>query len=110
GSAAGRSRTRGERAPRSGQGRPMSHRRWAYFAKLVPIGVPVHVPTVKGTPALTTFNESPFEAERRNPGRIPVWVNHDRTIDVGRLQRVYPEDGWWRVAFVLDDEITEELA
>ena len=41
----------------------MSHRRWAYFAKLVPIGVPVHVPTVKGTPALTTFDESTFEAE-----------------------------------------------
>jgi len=26
-----------------------------------------------------------------------------------RLERVYPEDGRWRVAFVLDDEITEEL-
>jgi hypothetical protein len=76
----------------------MSHRRWAYFAKLVPIGVPVHVPTVKGTPARTTFDESTFEAERRNPGRIPVWVNHDRTVDVGRLERVYPDDGWWRVA------------
>ena len=24
-------------------------------------------------------------------------------------ERVYPEDGWWRVAFVLDKEITEEL-
>jgi len=77
----------------------MSHRRWAYFAKLVPIGVPVHVLTVKGTPARTTFDESTFEAERRNPGRIPVWVNHDRTVDVGRLERVYPDDGWWRVAF-----------
>jgi hypothetical protein len=45
----------------------------------------------------------------QNPERIPVYVNHDLTVDVGHLERVYTQEEWWRVAFVLDQEITDEL-
>lgn len=89
----------------------MSARRWVYTARLVPLDVPVRIPTIAGTPtqALTTFDETTFALERTSPTRIPVLVNHDRTLDVGRLARCYPEDGWWHVAFALDRDIREEL-
>ena len=87
----------------------MSGRRWAYTAKLVPIGVPVRIPAVKGEPVLTTFDEKTFEMERKTAGRIKVCVDHDRTMEVGTLARLYPQDGWWHAAFVLDKDVREEL-
>ena len=36
-------------------------------------------------------------------------VNHDRTLDIGRLHRIYPQDGWWRPAFTLGQQVNEEL-
>ena len=88
----------------------MSRRRWAYTVRLVPIGVPVRIPVQDGgKPCVSTFDENSFEMERKTPSRIKVWVDHDRTIQVGTLARLYPQDGWWHATFALDKDIREEL-
>jgi hypothetical protein len=64
---------------------------------------------IDGKPALSTFDDKTFDMERKHPTRIKVWVDHDRDLAVGELHRLWPQDGWWRAAFVLDNGITEEL-
>ena len=67
-----------------------------------PFRVPVTLPTIKGKPGPMTFDETTFEVHRKHPYRIGVYVEHDRTMRVGGLQRVWPQDGWWNVIAVLD--------
>jgi hypothetical protein len=43
---------------------------------------------------MATFDDTTFEHERKHPDRIKLWVEHDSSLEVGQLSRVYPQENW----------------
>ena len=83
---------------------------YLYRARLVPIGQPVRIPDPDtGRTSLHQFDDKSFEIERTSKAKPGVWVNHDRALNVGKVETLAVRQGWWIADLVLDPDVDEEL-
>ena len=84
--------------------------RYLYSARLVPIEKPVCVPFVDGSPPeLSTFTDESFEVERTSKTKPPIYVNHDKGLQIGRVGLLSRDGGWWCADFMLDADVPEDI-
>lgn len=84
--------------------------RYVYTARLVPIGVPVRIPVEDGSaPELQTFTDWSFEIERTSRTKPEIWIDHDRSLRIGRVGMLYRHAEWWSADFLLDAEVPDDV-
>ncbi len=84
--------------------------KWVYQARVVPMGKPMLFPDNHGRPTTLTFDEVNFSQSRRNvdAGDIPVLLDHDPKLEVGKLRSLNPNREWWICAFELREDVIRE--
>jgi hypothetical protein len=85
----------------------------SYSARVVPIGKPATVRGDQGQPVTFTFDKHDFSVTRaflRTGGDIPILLNHNPDLRIGRLRSLDPGRTWWAASFELDDTHGVEFA
>jgi hypothetical protein len=84
--------------------------KWLYQARVVPMGKPLLFPDSHGRPTTFTFDEVNFSQSRRNVGAgdIPILLNHDPKLEVGKLRSLNPNREWWICSFELREDVIRE--
>jgi len=84
--------------------------KWLYQARVVPMGKPLLFPDSHGRPTTFTFDEVNFSQSRRNVGAgdIPILLNHDPNLEVGKLRSLNPNREWWICSFELREDVIRE--
>jgi hypothetical protein len=80
--------------------------RYLYSARVVPVGKPATVRGDQGQPVTFTFDEHDFSVTRtilRTGGDIPILLNHNSDLRIGRLRSLESGRTWWAASFELDD-------
>ena len=76
---------------------------YLYQARVVPIGRPVTLPDDHGRLRTWTFDEWNFGRSQRYARDIPVWLNHDPKLEIGRLRQLIPQRDWFVCCFEVDE-------
>jgi hypothetical protein len=76
---------------------------YLYEARVVPIGRPVTLPDDHGRPRTWTFDKWNFGRSQRYARDIPVWLNHDPKLEIGKLRQLIPQRDWWVCCFEVDE-------
>lgn len=77
----------------------------------MPVDVPVRVPFEDGRPPeAMTFTDTTFELQRTMKLMPEIWVNHDRSLRIGRTHALYPWRDWWHCDFAFDEDTPDDIA
>ena len=84
--------------------------KWVYQARVVPMGKTMLLPDSHGRPTMFTFDEVNFSQSRRNVGAgdVPILLDHDPTLEVGKLRSLNPNREWWICSFELREDVIRE--
>lgn len=84
--------------------------KWVYQARVVPIGKPMLVPDGHGQPTTFTFDRFNFSLSQRNAGAgdIPILLDHDPKLEVGKIRSLSPNRDWWVCSFELREDVIRE--
>ena len=83
--------------------------RYIYTAKLVPIGVPVRIPSEDDGSCVSTFDDKSFEIERTSKTKPEIWIDHDRELRIGKVVMLYTHGDWICCDFHLDRDVPEDI-
>ena len=74
------------------------------------MGKPMLLPDSHGRPTTFTFDEVNFSQSRRNVGAgdIPILLDHDPNLEVGKLRSLTPNREWWICSFELREDVIGE--
>jgi hypothetical protein len=78
--------------------------RWLYTAQFAPLDKPVSIPDQNGRPIHTVYREDTFALQAKRPSDIKVCLQHDRSMEIGKLGSLIAHRGWWLADFTVDVE------
>ena len=86
----------------------MTRYQWEYTARLVPLNVPLNIPARDGRPPFSyTFDHQTFAVEQASKRVIPVCDDHQRHKEIGRVDKLIAQLGFWEAEFSLDPDMNE---
>ena len=83
---------------------------WVYQARVVPMGKPMLVPDKHGRPTTLTFDNVNLSQSQwhASEGDIPILLDHDPKLEVGKLRSLTPNREWWICSFELREDVIRE--
>jgi hypothetical protein len=64
-------------------------------------------PDDQGQPATFEFDEHHFSYSRRNASHLPILLDHDPELEIGRIDSLWPNSNsaWWMCSFTLNEDL-----